>query len=169
MHEGRTKKTGKLLTALSLCAEARGLFLQLSRDPATQARTRGGSPNKPLLPERKGCARVAQKARGTSDRPLAPCGGLGALPTPRTKTNNPSSHSEARKNVIKRAPSPLRSRGSKARPLEVSTVAPGQQSQGQPWGEPTNGRGPSERSLDRSGHPNLCPRPAGKSPNGIPP
>ena len=41
MREGRTKKTGKLLIALSLRAEARGLFLQLSRDPATQARTRG--------------------------------------------------------------------------------------------------------------------------------
>ena len=41
MREGRTKKTGKLLIALLLHAEARGYFLQPSRDPATQTRTRG--------------------------------------------------------------------------------------------------------------------------------
>ena len=41
MREGRTKKIGKLLIALLLRAEARGLFLQSSRDPATQNRTRG--------------------------------------------------------------------------------------------------------------------------------
>ena len=41
MREGRTKKTGKLLIALLLRAEARGLFLQPSRGPATQTRTRG--------------------------------------------------------------------------------------------------------------------------------
>ena len=41
MREGHTKKIGKLLIALSLHAEARGLFLQPSQDPATQTRTRG--------------------------------------------------------------------------------------------------------------------------------
>ena len=41
MREGRTKKTGKLLIALLLRAEARGLFLQPSRGPATRTRTWG--------------------------------------------------------------------------------------------------------------------------------
>ena len=41
MREGRTKKIGKLLIALSLRAEARGLFLQPSQDPVTQTHTRG--------------------------------------------------------------------------------------------------------------------------------
>ena len=41
MHEGRTKKTGKLLITLLLRAEARGLFLQPSQGPATRTRTRG--------------------------------------------------------------------------------------------------------------------------------
>ena len=41
MREGHTKKTGKLLTTLLLQAEARGLFLQPSRDPATRTRTQG--------------------------------------------------------------------------------------------------------------------------------
>ena len=41
MREGRTKKTEKPLTAVLLGAEARGLFLQPSRDLAAQARTRG--------------------------------------------------------------------------------------------------------------------------------
>ena len=41
MREGRAKKTGKLLTALLLRAEARGLFLRPSRGPATRTRTRG--------------------------------------------------------------------------------------------------------------------------------
>ena len=35
MREGRIKKTGKLLIALLLRAEARGLFLQTSQSPAT--------------------------------------------------------------------------------------------------------------------------------------
>ena len=37
------KKPGEHLTALSLCAEARGLFLQDCRDPATRTRIRGPS------------------------------------------------------------------------------------------------------------------------------
>ena len=41
MREGRTKKIGKLLIALLLRAEARGLFLQPSQDPATRTRTQG--------------------------------------------------------------------------------------------------------------------------------
>ena len=40
---GSYKKPGELLTALSLRAEARGLFLQICQDPATQARTQGGA------------------------------------------------------------------------------------------------------------------------------
>jgi len=42
------KKPGKHPTTLSLRAEARGLFLQVCRDPATQVRTRMGSANNPL-------------------------------------------------------------------------------------------------------------------------
>ena len=38
---------------MDLPVEAKGLSLQLCRDPATQARTRGGSANKPLLPNEK--------------------------------------------------------------------------------------------------------------------
>ena len=52
MREGHTKKIGKLLIALSLRAKARGLFLQPSRDPATQALTRGLG-KQPLLPNEK--------------------------------------------------------------------------------------------------------------------
>ena len=63
MHEGRTKKPGELLTALSLRAEARGLFLQVCRDPATQVRTRGVSSNKPLLSNKK-VARGSYKKLG---------------------------------------------------------------------------------------------------------
>ena len=38
---GLPKKIGKPLIALSLSAEARGLFLQLSQGPATRTRTHG--------------------------------------------------------------------------------------------------------------------------------
>ena len=41
MREGHTKKTGKLLIALLLRAEARGLFLQPSQHPTTQTHTQG--------------------------------------------------------------------------------------------------------------------------------
>ena len=41
MREGRAKKTEKLLIALLLRAEARGLLLRPSRGPATRTRTRG--------------------------------------------------------------------------------------------------------------------------------
>ena len=41
MREGRLKKTGKLLIALLLRAEAWGLFLQPSQDLATRTRTQG--------------------------------------------------------------------------------------------------------------------------------
>ena len=40
---GSHKKPGELLIALSLRAEARGLFLQLNRGPATRTRTQGPS------------------------------------------------------------------------------------------------------------------------------
>ena len=61
MREGRTKKIGKLLIALLLHVEARGLFLQPSRDPATQTRTRGLD-KQPLLPNEK-------DARGSHKKP----------------------------------------------------------------------------------------------------
>ena len=48
---GSNKKPGELLTALSLRAEARGLFLQICRDPTTQARTRGGLGKQTLMRE----------------------------------------------------------------------------------------------------------------------
>ena len=79
MREGRTKKTGELLIALSLCAEALGLFLQPSRDPATQTRTRGLG-KQPLLPNEKDERGSHKKGRKTLDRPLAPSRGSGALP-----------------------------------------------------------------------------------------
>ena len=46
--------------------------------------------------KRKGCVRVAQKARGTPDHPLAPSRGSGALPATRPRPSDPSSHSRAR-------------------------------------------------------------------------
>ena len=39
--------------------------------------------------ERKGCVRATQKARGTSDGPLAVCGGSGALPANLAETQRP--------------------------------------------------------------------------------
>ena len=65
-----------------------------------------------------------------------------------------------------RAPSPLRSRGSKAGPPRVSTAVPGQQSQGQLWASPYM---VEARASDRSGCPKSCLRPAESSLNGIPP
>ena len=60
-REGRIKKLGEPLT--NLPAEAKGLSLQLCRDPATQVRTRGGSANKPLLSNKK-VARGSYKKLG---------------------------------------------------------------------------------------------------------
>ena len=48
---GSHKKLGEPLTALSLCAEAKGLFLQICQDPATQARTRGALGKQTLMRE----------------------------------------------------------------------------------------------------------------------
>jgi len=42
--------------------------------------------------ERKGYVRVEQKSQGTPDCPLAPGGGSGAPPAPKTKTNDLSPH-----------------------------------------------------------------------------
>ena len=95
MHKGRTKKIGKLLITLSLCAEARGLFLRPSRDPMTQTRTRGLG-KQPLLPNEKDARGSHKKDRETPDRPLAPCEGSGALPTTKRRPSDPGSHSRAR-------------------------------------------------------------------------
>ena len=46
--------------------------------------------------DRQGGPRVAQKARGTPDRPLASCRGSGALPTTLPKPHDPNSHLWAR-------------------------------------------------------------------------
>ena len=46
---------------MDLPAEAKGLSLQLYRDPATQVRTRGGSANKPLLLNEKVARRSCKK------------------------------------------------------------------------------------------------------------
>ena len=48
---GSYKKLGELLMALSLRAEARGLFLQICQGPVTQARTRGGLGKQTLMRE----------------------------------------------------------------------------------------------------------------------
>ena len=62
MREGHPKKPGELLIALSLLAEARGLFLQQCRDPATKTRSRGLG-KQPLLPNKKD-ARGSHKKSG---------------------------------------------------------------------------------------------------------
>ena len=62
---GSYKKPGEPLTVLSLRIEAKGLSLQLCQDPATQARARGDSANKPLLPNEK-------VARGSYKKPGEP-------------------------------------------------------------------------------------------------
>ena len=56
------------------------------------------------------------------------------------------------------APSPLRSRGSKAGPFKVSTAASGRQSQGQLWASPYMAEA---QASDCLGCPKSCPRPAG--------
>ena len=58
------KKPGEHLTALSLCAEARGLFLQVCRDPATQVRTRVGSANNPSVRTKRMCEGRTKKSGG---------------------------------------------------------------------------------------------------------
>ena len=57
-----------------------------------------------------------------------------------------------------RAPSPLRSRGSKAGPFMVSTAASGRQSQGQLWASLYMAEA---QASDCLGCPKSCPRPAG--------
>ena len=88
----------------------------------------------PLLPNKKDARGPHKKDRETPDRPHAPSRGSGAPP--------------ATKPIPFRlrnwAPSPLRSRGSKARPPRVSTTAPGQTESGMTKGEPVHGRGPSK-------------------------
>ena len=59
---GSYKKPGEPLMAFLLCAEAKGLFLQPCRDPATLAHTRGGSAKQTLLPSEK-------EARGSFKKP----------------------------------------------------------------------------------------------------
>ena len=122
--EGRRRALRTNRTALGPTREALLVLLECVSGPLADPYRRGHGPPlglpdnsspkvSPLAPtegslaystppsKQKGCARVAQKARGTPDRPLAPCGGSGALPASRTKTSNPSSHSEAWKNAIK--------------------------------------------------------------------
>ena len=77
-------------------AEAKGLSLQLCRDPATQARTRGASTKQTPPSERNGCVRAMQEDRETPGSPLAPSRGLGVLSTTKPRLNNPNSHSWAR-------------------------------------------------------------------------
>ena len=68
--------------------------------------------------ERKGCARVAQKARRTPDRPLAPCGGLGALPATLSRPSDLSSHSRGLDKQPLR-PNEKDARGSHKKPGEL--------------------------------------------------
>ena len=83
---GSIKKLGELLTALSLCVEARELFLQICRDPATQARTRGGLSKQTLT--REGCT----KSQGNSRRPSHSVQRLGALPATLPRPSDLGSH-----------------------------------------------------------------------------
>jgi hypothetical protein len=61
--------------ALSPCAEARGLFLQIRRDPMTRACTQRGLGKQTLTRE----GRI--KSQGNSRRPSRSTQRLGALPT----------------------------------------------------------------------------------------
>ena len=78
--------------ALSLCAEARGLFLQSLLRPSNLGSHTSGLGKQPLCPNEKDVRGLNKKVRGTPDRPLAPCGGSGAPPAPKTRTSDPSPH-----------------------------------------------------------------------------
>ena len=116
-----------------------------------------GLGKQPPRPNEKDARGLNKKVRGTPDRPLASCGGSGAPSAPKTRISDPSPHSYIQKKATKRAPSPLRSKGSKAGPSRVSTAAPGQKSQGQLWASPYLAMA---RASDRSGCPKSCPRPS---------
>ena len=113
---GAYKKLGELLTALSPRVEARRLFLQPYRDPAALARTRMGSTNKPSVRTKRICEGRMKKSgdprpSSCSRRRL---GGSSCTQRPRQTVQ-----AHARGFITKhdkRAPSPLLSRGSKARP-----------------------------------------------------
>ena len=129
---GAYKKSGELPTALSLCAEARGSSCDL-------AETRMGSANKPSVQTKRICEGRMKKSgdprpSSCSRRRL---GGSSCTQKPRQKHD---------KGHRARYGPGVRRLGLQ----EVSTAAPGQQSQGRLWGEPANGPGPNEQSLGAS-------------------
>ena len=112
---GANQKPGGPLTALSLRARDSGAPPATLPRPSGSGSHTSGLGKQPPRPSEKDGRGTGKKVGRTPDRPLAPCGGSGALPAPKIKTSDPI---------------PLRSRGSKAGPPGVSTAAPGQKSQG---------------------------------------
>ena len=140
---GAYKKSGELPTAISLCAEARGSSCNL-------AETRMGSANKPSVRTKRICEGRMKKSgdprpSSCSRRRL---GGSSCTQRPRQTVQ-----SHARGFITKHDKGHRARYGPGVRRLglqEVSTAAPGQQSQGRLRGEPTNGLGPNEQSLGAS-------------------
>ena len=126
---GAYKKSGELPTALSLCAEARGSSCDL-------AETKMGSTNEPSVRTKRICEGRLKK---TGDPRPSSCsrrrlGGSSYTQKPRQKHD---------KGHRARYGLGVRRLGLQ----EVSTAAPGQQSQGRLRGEPTNGPGLNKQSF----------------------
>ena len=98
---GANQKPGGPLTALSLRARDSGAPPATLPRPSSSGSHMSGLSKKTLCLNEKDVRGSNKKVGGTPDRPLAPCGGSGALPAPKIKTSDPS---------------PLRSGGSKAGP-----------------------------------------------------
>ena len=147
MREGRIKSQGTPDRPLALCKRLEGSSCNHAETQRPRLALEGGSANKPLLLNEK-------DARGSHKKPGELLIALslraearGLFLHPERKTSNPSSHSEARKNAMKRAPSPLRSRGSKAGPPKGFDSRPRTTESGTAMGEPVHGQGPRKRSL----------------------
>ena len=107
-----------------------------------------GSANSPR-PSEKDMRETDKKAGKTPDRPHAACGGSGALPAPKTKTSNLSSHLKTRKNAIKGI-EPVMVQGFEGWAPEGFDSRPRATDSGMTMGEPAYGQGPSKRSLGTS-------------------
>ena len=99
--EGRFKKSGELLTALSLHAEARGFFLQPCRDPATQGSTRMGSANNPSVQTKRICEGRTKKSGGPLTALSLRAEAQGLLLHPRQRLTTKARAGSFDKNAIK--------------------------------------------------------------------
>ena len=140
---GAYKKSGELPMALSLYAEARGSSCNL-------AETRMGSANKPSVRTKRICEGRMKKS-GDPQPPSCSRRRLGGSSCTQRPRQTVQSHARG---FITKHDKGHRARYGPGVPRlglqEVSTAAPGQQSQGRLRGEPTNGVGPSEQSLGAS-------------------